>query len=120
MPSPLSVCERNAPRIGLAGPIAELDPAPHHVVIGDGAPVVLAAADRDRDAFDNAQSQTSPLARPSLAVGNGDVQLAVGERKRHGGSDIAPFFRLLAMACSIAALSLPSACRLPFTTTCGV
>ena len=36
------------------------------------------------------------------------------------GSDMAALPRLLAMARSIAARSLPSACKLPFTTTCGV
>ena len=37
-----------------------------------------------------------------------------------GAIDMAPFLRVLAIACSMAALSLPSACTLPFTTACGV
>src|SRR5262245_40028813 len=38
---------RDAPRVGLAGPIAELDPPPHDVVVGDRAAFIFAAPNRD-------------------------------------------------------------------------
>src|SRR2546423_1049783 len=44
---PLGRLARDAPRIGLAGPIAELDPATRNIVVGDGATFFPAARDRD-------------------------------------------------------------------------
>src|SRR5208282_6196204 len=45
----LDIRDRHAPGRFRAGPIAKLDPAPHHVVIGDRAPAIFAAADLHRN-----------------------------------------------------------------------
>src|SRR5262249_460472 len=42
----------DAPRVGLAGPIAELDPPPHDVVVGDRAAFIFAAPNRDGRGLD--------------------------------------------------------------------
>ena len=54
-PRPQNRCRRTARpspahrSLGLARPIAELDPAPHHIGVGDGVTAVLAAADDNRN-----------------------------------------------------------------------
>src|SRR3954466_12026870 len=75
----LELLHRNAPGVGLAAPIAELDPAPHHIVIGDRAPLVLAAPDYDRRSLDQPEQPNFATALASRNIGNGDIQLAVDE-----------------------------------------
>src|SRR5215471_17649926 len=108
-----------APRIGLAGPIAELDPPPHDVVIRDRAAFVFAAPNGDGSGLPQPEQPDLGTGAGIRGVGNADVETPSASATV-GSNDIAPFFRLAAMASSIAALSLPRAWRLPFTTTCGV
>ena len=77
--------QRHAPGIGLAGPIAELDPAAQHVVVGDRAALVLAALDRDRDRLGEIR-RARPRALPrggGVPSGALTLDAAVGERERH-------------------------------------
>src|SRR5260370_38201901 len=66
----LDLRERYAPGGLLAGQIAELEPLTHHVVVGDRAPAVHAAADDDGNRF-------GERAQPDLG---GDLCLGRGGR----------------------------------------
>ena len=68
-----------------------------------------------------ASPQTDTVAAAAGAPSGSAIVRRSPARVAFTGTDItAAFWRLLAIAFSIAAASLPSACAAPFTTTCGV
>src|ERR1043166_2674832 len=74
----LEVSDRYGEGTRDAGPLADLDPAAHHFVVGDRVPAVLAARDRNRDGA--AERAQPDFARRLLATGrDGDTDLAVGD-----------------------------------------
>src|ERR1043165_3109397 len=66
------------------------------------------------------QSHTSPLAAPFFPAGN-ETEICSPATDKFTGSDSVPAWPCVCTsALSIAALSLPSTCLTPLTTTCGV
>src|ERR1043165_7293183 len=66
------------------------------------------------------QSHTSPLAAPFLAAGT-DTEICSPATDKFSASDsVRGCVGVWASALSMAALSLPSTCLTPLTTTCGV
>src|SRR6516162_1218423 len=68
----------DAPRIGLAGPIAELDPAPHDVVIRDRAALVFAAPNGDGSGLTQPEQPDLGGHVGIRSVGNADVETPIG------------------------------------------
>ena len=95
-------------RLRLAGPVAELDPAAHHVGVGDGAAAVLAAPDRDRHRL--GRSGRARLRRRAAVLRAGTLTVSLspaidtvtGKRQRR---------RLLAASARSRARSPPCRCR---------
>src|SRR6185436_1783043 len=75
----LNILHWDAERLGLAVPIAKLDPAPHHIGVGKAVTAVLAAADRHRN-------RSGDRAKPDLGL----PLLILGRRHRDSQLVAAP------------------------------